>query len=189
VILGQLPGPIKAPLLWGSGVLSAGLFAWMNLGFARPFAELTGGVAMPDLDLESTGQGILSLRTLLEARPEAAELLRAMYVGPDLILPACLGLFVVLLMRRIAPGAGLYGRPAERLLPALLALPIAYVLVDYAENILSLMLFPPSSPAPGTASLMAEALSWLNRLKFAVLIISGLLVLRLAFGPKAASDG
>ncbi|MDH4414016.1 MAG: hypothetical protein QE484_11955 [Rhizobium sp.] len=183
-----MPGPIKAPLLWGSGVVSALLLAWMHFGFARPFAELTGGVAMPDLDIESTGQGILSLRSLLEGRPEAAELLRAMHLGPDLLLPVVLGLFLFLLMRRAAPGAHLYGRPAEHLLPVLLALPIAYVVVDYAENITSLMLFPPASPAPDAASLFAEAHVWLTRLKFAVLVISGILVLRLAFGPKPATE-
>ncbi len=34
MILGRLPGPTKAPLLWASGVLSAALLAWMNLSFA-----------------------------------------------------------------------------------------------------------------------------------------------------------
>ena len=188
MIIGRLPGPIQAPLLWGSGVLSAGLLAWMHLGFARPFAALTGGPAMPDLDIESTGQGLLVLQSLLETRPEAAELLRAMHLGPDLLLPAVLGLFLLLLMRRVATGASLYGRPAERLLPVLTALPMAYVAVDYAENILSLMLFPPAMPAPGTANLLADAISWLTRLKFAALVISGILVLRLAFGPRPTSD-
>lgn len=184
MILGRMPGPIKAPLLWASGALSAVLLVWMNRSFASPFAELTGGRAMPDLDIESTGEGLLTLKAVLETRPDAAELLRAMHFGPDLVLPAVLGLFLVLLMRRVAPGAGFYGRPAARLLPALLAVPIAYVIVDYAENIASLMLFPPSLPLPDTANLLAEALAWLTRLKFATVVISGILILRLAFGPK-----
>lgn len=188
MILERTPGPRRAPLLWASGVLSAGLLAWMHVSFARPFAALTGGRAMPDLDIESTGQGLLALKSLLETRPEAAELLRAMHLGPDLLLPAVLGLFLFLLMRRVATGATLYGRPAERLLPALTALPVAYVAVDYAENILSLMLFPPAMPAPGTADLFAEAISWLTRLKFAALVISGILILRLTFGPKPANE-
>lgn len=186
MILGRLPGPRRAPLLWGSGVLSAALLLWMNLGFAAAFSELTGGRAIPDLDIDSSGQGLLALKSLLETRPEAAELLRAMHLGPDLLLPAILGLFLALLMRRVATGAGLYGRPAERLLPFLLALPIGYIVVDYLENVTSLMLFPPASPAPGTAILLAETLSWLTRLKFAALVISSILVLRLAFGPKPA---
>lgn len=188
MILGQLPGPTKAPLLWASGVLSAALLAWMNLSFAWPFAELTGGRAMPDLDIESTGQGLLALNMVLESRPEAAALLRSMHLGPDLLLPATLGLFLVLLIRRAAPGASLYGRPAAQLLPALLALPIAYVVVDYAENVVSILLFPPSVPAPGNADLLAEAHAWLTRLKFAALVISAILALRLAFGPKPAKD-
>lgn len=183
-----MPGPRNAPLLWASGALSVGLLAWMNLGFALPFAGLTGGRAMPDLDIEGTGQGLLALKSLLETRPEAAELLRAMHLGPDLLLPASLAVFLFLLTRQVATGASLYGRPAERLLPVLLALPTAYVLVDYLENITSLMLFPPATPAPATASLMADALSWLTRLKFAALVISAILVLRLAFGPKPVNS-
>jgi hypothetical protein len=46
------------------------------------------------------------------------------------------------------------------------------------------MLFPPSLPRPETANLLAEALAWLTRLKFATVVISGILILRLAFGPK-----
>lgn len=185
MILGQLPGPTKAPLLWGSGVVSALLLAWMNLGFARPFAELTGGGAMPDLDIETTAQSLLGLRGVLETIPEAAELLRAMHLGPDLILPSVLSVFLFLLMRRVAPGASLYSRPAERLLPVLLTLPIAYGVIDYIENISSLMLFPPSIPAPAMADLLAGALVWLTRLKFLFLVISVILILRLAFVPKA----
>ena len=184
MILGRLPAPRQAPLLWACGVLSAALLAWMNLGFASRFTELSGGRAMPDLDIESTGEVLLALKAVLETRPDAAELLRAVHLGPDLFLPAVLGLFLVLLMCRVAPGAGLYGRPAERILPALLTLTIAYVMVDYAENIVSLMLFPPATPLPETANLLAEALAWLTRLKFAALVVSGILVLRLAFGPK-----
>lgn len=180
-----LPGPRQAPLLWGSGIVSAGLLAWMNLGFARPFAGLAGGRAMPDLDIETTAQSLLGLRSILETRPEAAELLRAMHFGPDLVLPAALSLFLFLLMRRVAPGASLYGRPAERLMPILLALPIAYGVIDYIENISSLMLFPPSIPAPAMADLLAGALVWLTRLKFLFLVVSVILILRLAFGPKA----
>jgi len=186
MILGRLPSPRQAPLLWGSGVLSAALLLWINLGFAAAFSELTGGRAIPDLDIDSSGQGLLALKSLLETRPEAAELLRAMHLGPDLLLPAMLGLFLFLLMRQVASGANLYGRPAERLLPALLALPIAYAIVDYAENLVSLLLFPPSAPAPGTANVLAEVLTWLTRIKFAALVISGILVLRLAFSPKPA---
>jgi hypothetical protein len=187
MILGRLPGPRQAPLLWASGVLSAGLLAWMNLGFARKFPGLTGEQAMPDLDIDSSGAPLLALRALLETRTEAAELLRAMHLGPDLLLPVTLGLFIILLLRQVVPGASVYGRPAERLLPMLIALPIAYVVVDYAENITSLMLFPPSSPAPDTAGLLAEAHAWFTRIKFAALVVSGILVLRLGFGPKPAN--
>jgi len=186
-MLASLPGPRQAPLLWGAGIVSAVLLVWMNLGFTVPFASLTGGRPVPDLDIDSSGQGLIALKALLETRSEAADLLRTMHLGPDLLLPAVLGLFLVLLMRQVAPGASLYGRPAERLLPALIALPLAYVVVDYTENILSLMLFPPATPAPDKAHLLAEAVSWLTRIKFAALVISGILVLRLAFGPKPTS--
>lgn len=186
-MFGGLPGPHQAPLPWASGILSAGLLAWMHLGFVRPFAEITGGRAMPDLDIDSSGEGLLALKSLLETRAEAAELLHTMHLGPDLLLPAVLSIFLFLLMRRVAPGAELYGRPAERLLPILTAFPLIYGVADYVENILNLMLFPPAMPAPGSVSLLAEAISWLTRLKFAALVISGILVLRLAFGPKSAA--
>ena len=184
MILRQLPGPRQAPLLWGSGIVSVGLLAWMNLGFARPFAGLTGGRAMPDLDIETTAQSLLGLKDVLENRPEAADLLRSMHLGPDLLLPAVLALFLFLLMRRVAPGASLYGRPVERLMPILLALPVAYGVIDYIENITSLLLFSPSLPASGTEVLFAEALVWFTRLKFLFLVVSGILILRLAFGPR-----
>jgi hypothetical protein len=107
-----------------------------------------------------------------------------MHLGPDLLFPAVFALFLFLLMRRVAPGASLYGRPAERLMPVLLALPIAYGVIDYIENISSLMLFPPFIPAPAMADLLAEALVWFTRLKFLFLVVSGILILRLAFGPR-----
>ncbi|MHA7969874.1 hypothetical protein [Rhizobium sp. CAU 1783] len=188
MILTRLPGPRRAPLLWASGALSAVLLAWLNLGFAATFRELTGGRPMPDLDIDSSREGLAALKSMLEGRPEAAGLLRTLHLGPDLVLPAALGLFLFLLMRRVAKGANLYGRPAERLLPALLALPLAYGAIDYAENVVALMLFPPSLPTPGAASLLAGALVWLTRLKFLALVVSGVLVLRLAFSPRS-TDG
>lgn len=184
MILSRLPGPRQAPLLWGSGILSAGLFAWMNLGFTSPFFVLAGKRTIPDLDINGTAQSLLGLKKVLENRPEAADLLRSMHLGPDLLFPAVFALFLFLLMRRVVPGASLYGRPAERLMPILLALPVAYGLIDYVENVTSLMLFPPSLPASGTEVLLAEALVWLTRLKFLFLVVSGILILRLAFGPK-----
>lgn len=184
MILSRLPGPRRAPLLWGSGVLSAGLFAWMNLGFVSPFFVLAGKRTIPDLDINGTAQSLLGLKDVLEQRSEAAELLRSMHLGPDLLFPAVFALFLFLLMRRVAPGASLYGRPAERLMPVLLALPIAYGVIDYIENISSLMLFPPFIPAPAMADLLAEALVWFTRLKFLFLVVSGILILRLAFGPR-----
>ena len=185
MILSRLPGPRQAPLLWGSGIVSAGLLAWMHLGFVSPFFVLAGKRTIPDLDINGTAQSLLGLKKVLENRPEAAEVLRSMHLGPDLLFPAVFALFLFLLMRRVAPGASLYGRPIERLMPVLLALPIAYGVIDYIENISSLMLFPPSIPAPAMADLLAGALVWLTRLKFLFLVVSGILILRLAFGPKA----
>lgn len=184
MILRRLPGPTKAPLLWGSGVLSVSLLAWMNLSFASPFFVLAGKRTIPDLDLNGTVQSLLDLKGVLEGRPEAADLLRSMHLGPDLLLPAVLAFFLFLLMRRVAPGANLYGRPVERLLPILLALPVAYGVIDYVENITSLLLFPPSRPASGTDALLAEALVWFTRLKFLFLVVSGILILRLSLGPR-----
>ncbi|HWU61459.1 MAG TPA: hypothetical protein VN112_05480 [Ensifer sp.] len=167
------------PWLWLTGLLSAALLLLMNLREAAQFAALTHGRSIPDSDFSSTRESLLTLRDYLGTRPEAAELLRAMHLRADLVLPAALTTFLFLLLRRLAPGAVVYGRPAENLLPLLLIFPVLYGFADYSENVLCLFLFPPAVPQPATAAFLADALSWATRMKFLAATITGVFVARL----------
>lgn len=167
------------PWLWLTGLLSAGLLALMNLRDAAQFAALTRGGTIPDFDFSSTGESLLALRETLGKLPDAAELLRAMHLQADLVLPATLAAFLFLLLRRLAPEAVVYRRPAENLLPLLLTFPVLYGFADYSENVLCLLLFPPAAPQPATAAFLADALSWATRMKFLAATIAGVFVLRL----------
>lgn len=167
------------PWLWLTGLVSAGLLTLMNLRDAALFASLTHGRTIPDSDFSSTRESLLALKEYLVARPDAADVLRAMHLQADLVLPAMLTVFLLLLIRRLAPGAVVYGRPAESLLPVAMVFPILYGLSDYAENVISLMLFPPATPTPATAALLADALTWATRMKFLGATIAGVIVARL----------
>jgi len=173
------------PWLWLTGLVSAGLLALMNLRDAPLFASLTHGRTIPDSDISSTAESLLALKEFLGTRPEGAELLRAMHLQADLVLPAVLTIFLFLLIRRLVPGAVVYGRPAERLLPIMLALPFLYGFADYSENVIGLMLFPPASPTPALAAFLADALSWATRLKFLAVTIAGVIVARLVIARLA----
>ncbi len=85
------------PWLWLTGLLSAGLLALMTLRDAALFASLTQGRTIPDFDVSSTRESLLALRDYLATRPEAAELLRAIHLQGDLVLPAALTIFLFLL--------------------------------------------------------------------------------------------
>lgn len=167
------------PWLWLTGLISAALVSLMHLRDGAQFALLMNGRPMPDSDVSSTTESLLLLKDDLGSRPEAAELLRAMHLQADLVLPATLTLFLVLLIRRLVPGAVVYGRPAERLLAIMLVSPILYGLADYTENVLCLLLFPPAAPTPATAALLADALTWATRLKFLAMTIAGVIIARL----------
>lgn len=166
-------------MLWVTGLLSALLLAYMNLHDAKLFAALTMNRAMPDFNLQASPDSLLLLRDDLASKPEAAAVLRSMHLYPDMLLPAVLTVFLVLIIRRLTPGAIVYRRAAETLLPAFLVLPILYGLSDYVENAASLMLFPPASPAPGTLGTLADILFWATRIKYLAATIAGLVVLRL----------
>ena len=167
------------PWLWLTGLVSAALLLLMNLRDATLFASLTQGRTLPDFDFSSTRESLLALRDYLGTRPEAADVLRTMHLQADLFLPAVLTIFLFLLLRRLTPGAVIYGRPAENLLPLLLTFPVLFCFADYSENILCLLLFPPAAPQPATAAFLADALSWATRLKFLAVTIAGVFVARL----------
>jgi hypothetical protein len=170
----------RDPALWLTGLTSAALLALMNLREAPLFASLSMGRTIPDSDLAATPDNLMALQSYLAGKPETAGVLRSMHLYPDMVLPAVLTVFLFLIIRRLAQGATVYGRPAEKLLSIFLAVPILYGLADYAENALSLAFFPPASPSPALSALLANALFWATRLKFLAVSISAIIVLRLA---------
>ncbi|MCD2172761.1 hypothetical protein [Rhizobium sp. C4] len=173
------------PWLWLAGLVSAALLLVMNLRDAAQFAALTHGRTIPDSDISSTGESLLALKDYLATKPEAAEVLRTMHLQADLVLPAALTIFLLLLIRRLVPGAIVYGRPAESLLAVMMVFPILYGLADYSENVIGLLLFPPSSPTAASAALLADALSWATRLKFLAATIAGVIIARLLIARLA----
>lgn len=174
------------PVLWLTGLASAVLLAFMTLRDAPRFAALSQGRSIPDADVNATPESLLALKTYLVTRPEAADVLRTMHLVPDMALPVILAVFLALLIYRLAQGATVYGRPAERLLGLFLVMPILYGLSDYSENGLSLALFPPADPSPATAAMLANSLFWATRLKMLALTVSAVIAIRLALARHKA---
>lgn len=171
--------------------VSGALLAWMVWSLDPEFARLSGAGGFLDARLSGyDAEAVVALRTALSdpARAEARELLRFMYLGPDLVLPLVVTLALSLLLRGFAPGAVLYGRRLDvRHARLLCLLPFLYGLVDYAENIGFLTYFPPATPGEWAALNLPEILPWLSRVKFALLAVSILLVLRLVLFGKAGA--
>lgn len=169
----------RDPWLWATGLLAAVLLAYLNLHDARLFASLTMNRTIPDSDLQASPASLLALRDYLATRPEAADVLRSMHLYPDLLLPAVLTTFLALLIRRLTPGAVVFRRPAEMLLPGFLVIPLVYGLADYVENAVSLMFFPPATPTTALAGTLAVLLFWATRVKFLAATVAALIILRL----------
>ncbi|MFA7416344.1 MAG: hypothetical protein WC048_17885 [Rhizobium sp.] len=170
--------------------LCAGLLAWMYFGLDPEFQRLSGAGGFLDARLGGyDAEAVLAMGTALAdpARTEARELARFMYLGPDLVLPLAATLALCLLLRGFAPGAVLYGRRLEARHARLLCLlPLAYGVVDYAENAGFLLYFPPATPGAWLVLNLPDILPWISRIKFTLLAVSILLVLRLAVFGKIA---
>ncbi len=170
--------------------LSGALLAWMYFGLDPEFQRLSGAGGFFDARLAGyDAEAVVAMGTALAdpARAEARDLLRFMYLGPDLVLPLAVTLALCLLLRGFAPGAVLYGRRLEARHARLLCLlPLAYGIMDYAENIGFLVYFPPATPGPWLALNLPDILPWISRVKFTLLAVSILLVLRLAIFGKIA---
>lgn len=177
------------PVIWLTGFASLVLLIYMNVHHGPLFAQLTAGQTIPDIDINVTRESLLALRAVLAGKPDAASVLFDMHLYADMALPALLGAFLFLLILRLAPGTVLYGRPTERLLPILLALPICYAFCDYSENAVSFLLFPPATPSDSMAASLAGSLYWATRLKFVFSFISVIVVIRLVLADIIARGG
>lgn len=179
---------MRLPRTWPAiaclGVLSAGLLAWL-LVLGNRFASLPPKVGMPDSDWNSTPGSIGTLAESLADHAEAADLLRFIHLGPDMVFPVLAAAFFVSLIAKLLPGAVLYGRavsPAAGRL--LLVVPIAYMVADYSENVLSLLFFPPAQPSATVSTLAPVLIPWATRLKFMFFAISAILAVWLALGAR-----
>jgi hypothetical protein len=172
-------------VIWLTGLASLLLLIYMNVHHGPLFSELTFGRTIPDSDFSATPDSLLSLRQMLESRPEAAGTLFAMHLVPDMVLPVLLAAFLLLLMRRLMAGATLYGRPAEQLEPVLLLLPVFYAVADYSENAASFLFFPPSTPSQASMATLSVAIYWATRLKFLFATVSVLVIIRLAIAKAS----
>ena len=179
----------RDPVIWLTGLASLALLIYMSIHHGALFATLTAGQTIPDGDINVTREGLLALRELLAGKPDAASVLFDMHLYADMAFPALFGSFLFLLILRLAPGTVLYGRPTERLLPILLALPIAYAFCDYSENVVSFMLFPPATPSDSMAVSLAGSLYWATRLKFVFSFISVIAIIRLVLANLIARGG
>jgi hypothetical protein len=163
-------------------VLCAGLFAWTYLGFVLPFRAAAAGRDIPDARIAGYESGdVLEMLQFLRTHPDAAAILHALYLGPELIFPALLAALLFILLQKAEPGGFFFGRPLPPgAVAVIFALPVFYAFVDYAENIAGLMLYPPAVPSASTIGLLSAVLPVLVRLKFALLVIIVIMLARFA---------
>lgn len=171
------------------GALAIGLLLYMNVVIGPQVRALVD-LPIPDFRLEGyEAVDAAAFSTALSASPEAADLMRYMHLGPDMVFPAAFCILALMVLVRHAPRALVFHRPITRLGIALvLAAPVFYAIADYAENIISLMLFPPATPDPQNTVLSFSLLAVLTRTKFMLFFITLILMARFTLfreKPKA----
>ncbi|NLS00242.1 hypothetical protein HGP17_25735 [Rhizobium sp. P38BS-XIX] len=171
--------------------LSLALFAWIQAGFVRAFSDAAAGQSMLDVRIAGyESEDVLAMLRYLREHPDPASILRSMYLGPELIFPLVLGGLLFCLMRLVGPSGFFFGRPIPPgAKTVIFCLPIVYTLVDYAENIAGLMLYPPATPSDATVSLLASLLPIIVRLKFLTLVVTVILLARFAIFRYLSPDG
>jgi len=164
----------------GLALFCAALFAWSYIGFVVPFRAASGGRELLDARMAGyDASDVIGMLQYLRDHPDAAAIQRGLYLGPELILPAAVALLLIVLLRFVGVGGSVFGRPVPAIaLAAIFFLPVLYVVVDYAEDIGVLMLFPPALPSDAMVSMLASVLPFLVRLKFAALAITVILLVR-----------
>lgn len=166
--------------LWIVALLAAlclAVLAWTTFGFVVPFKHETGQAVLDTYFAGYDESAVFHMQKLLDENETATKLLRAMYFGPELIFPALLTALLFLAFAKLGPAGAWFGRSLHPLAGnAVYLLPLIYGIADYGENIASLAAFGNGA----SASLAAELLPWMTRLKFVSLAICFILIARLA---------
>lgn len=162
-----------------------GLLLHMGLVILPHFSELTR-LTVPDARL--AGYEAADVSVVLEAlrqSPEAASLLRGLHLIPDMIFPAAFTLLALMLLARFAPGVTVFHKPlAGYRLWIVLAMPVLYAVCDYAENSISLMLFPPAMPSPESVERLQGILPLTTRAKGMFFFITLIFMIRFSVFPN-----
>lgn len=171
--------------------LCLALFAWIQASFVTAFSNATAGQRMLDVRIEGYEQAdVIAMLRYLKDHPAPAEILHSMYLGPELVFPLMLAGLLFCLLRLIGPGGAFFGRPIPPgATTVIFCLPIFYGVVDYAEDIAGLMLYPPAMPSDSTVTLLSSALPIIVRLKFLTLLVIVILLARFAIFRYLSRDG
>ena len=165
-------------------ILCVAAFGWALFGFVLPFQHETGRAMLDTYVAGYDEATVAAMQSLLKDNAAAYGILRSMYLGPELVLPALLAMLLLSLILKLETTGRYFGKPVHpALVKAVLALPLIYAFSDYAENISSLIAFG-GSPSSTTA---VTILPWLTKLKFASLAVTVIAIIRFAlirFGPK-----
>ncbi|MGY5806789.1 hypothetical protein ACXHXG_03675 [Rhizobium sp. LEGMi198b] len=171
--------------------LSLALFAWIYAGFVRAFSDAAAGEQMLDARIGGYERDdVIAMLRYLKDHPDPAAILHSMYLGPELIFPLVLGGLLFCLLRLVRPSGIFFGRPIPPGAVSLIfSLPVFYGVMDYAENIAGLLLYPPATPSDGTVTLLSGLLPVVVRLKFLTLVVTIILLARFAILRYLSADG
>lgn len=171
--------------------LCLALFAWIYTGFVTAFSNAAAGQQMLDARIGGYEQGdVIAMLRYLKDHPDPAEILHSMYLGPELVFPLAVAGLLFCLLRLIGPGGFFFGRPLPPgATTVIFFLPVFYAVVDYAENIAGLMLYPPATPSDSTVTLLSGLLPIIVRLKFLTLVVTVILLARFAIFRYLSPDG
>ena len=183
-------GPVFTRPVRMLAFVSVALLVWMNVDHGPAFRAATGQ-SLPDLSVAGYDEAWLrALAARVAERPEAQTVLSRLHAGPDLVLPFALAALGIALILRLAPGNRIFGQViGRRGMIALTLLPLGYLAADLGENIASMLLFAPATPAPALADRLFSLLPTLTASKFMLGFIAIMVVMRLAIGRRLTPAG
>lgn len=171
--------------------LSLALFAWIYVGFVTAFRNAAAGQEMLDARIGGYERDdVVAMLRYLRDHPDPAAILHAMYLGPELVFPLVLASLLFCLLALLRPGGSFFGRTIGPVtVAAIFFLPVFYGVMDYAENIAGLILYPPATPSDATVETLAGLLPIIVRLKFLSLVVTIILLVRFAILRYLSPDG